>query len=73
MGRYHHSGHNHLPRDRSVARAEAPAHMGVGAFHTSTNHYIFNTNLFSRDGRPPLAPSGVNATRVVNQITHFGQ
>lgn len=73
MGRYHHSGHNHLPRDRSVARAQAPAHMGVGAFHTSTNHYIFNTNLFTRDGRPPLAPSGVNATRVVNQITHFGQ
>jgi hypothetical protein len=72
MGRYHHSGHNFLPKNRSDGRTQAPAHMGVGAFHTSTNHYVFNTNLFKREGRPPLSPSGVSATRVVNQVTAFG-
>lgn len=76
MGRYHHSGHQHLARPRANARQDkdtgVPGHMGVGTFHTSTNHYIFNTNLFRREGRPPLAPSGVNATRVVNQISYFG-
>jgi hypothetical protein len=72
MGRYHHSGHNFLPKNRADGRTQAPAHMGVGAFHTSTNHYVFNTNLFKREGRPPLSPSGVSATRVVNQVTPFG-
>lgn len=73
MGRYHHSGHNYVSSDRADGRTYAPAHMGVGAFHTGNNHYLFNSNLFKREGRPPLSPSGVAATRVVNQVTHFGQ
>lgn len=72
MGRYHHSGHNYVSSNRENGRGFAPAHMGVGAFHTGNNHYVFNTNLFKREGRPPMSPSGVAATRVVNQITHFG-
>jgi hypothetical protein len=73
MGRYHHSGHNYVSSKRASGRTYAPAHMGVGAFHTGNNHYLFNTNLFKREGRPPLSPSGVAATRVVNQVTHFGE
>jgi hypothetical protein len=73
MGRYHHSGHNYVSSNRENGRSYAPAHMGVGAFHTGNNHYVFNTNLFKREGRPPMSPSGVAATRVVNQITHFGE
>ena len=73
MGRYHHSGHNFIHYGITSGRANAPAHMGIGAFHASTNHYIFNTNLFSRAGRPPLSPSGVTATRVVNQVSNFGE
>lgn len=73
MGRYHHSGHNYVWSDRASGRTYAPAHMGVGAFHTGSNHYLFNSNLFKREGRPPLSPSGVAATRVVNQVTHFGE
>jgi hypothetical protein len=73
MGRYHHSGHNFIHFARDQGRARAPAGMGIGAFHATTNHYIFNTNLFTSDGRPPLSPSGVTATRVVNQVSHFGE
>ncbi len=73
MGRYHHSGHNYVSSNRENGRDYAPAHMGVGAFHTGSNHYLFNSNLFKREGRPPLAPSGVAATRVVNQVSHFGE
>lgn len=73
MGRYHHSGHNYVSSTREKGRSFAPAHMGIGAFHTGNNHYVFNTNLFKREGRPPLSPSGVAATRVVNQVTHFGE
>ena len=67
MGRYHHSGHNYVNKIRTSARAYAPAHMGVRAFQAGSNHYVFNTNLFSSDGRPPLSPSGVN------QVTSFGE
>ena len=73
MGRYHHSGHNYVSSNRADGRAYAPAHMGVGTFHTGDNHYLFNSNLFKREGRPPLSPSGVAATRVVNQVSHFGK
>lgn len=72
MGRYHHSGHNYVSSNRDSGRTYAPAHMGVGTFHTGSNHYLFNSNLFKREGRPPLSPSGVAATRVVNQVSHFG-
>ena len=69
-GRYHHSGHNYVGYN-SNNRANAPAHMGIHAFTTGTNIYTFNTNLFSRAGRPPLSPAGVDATRVINQVTGF--
>jgi hypothetical protein len=73
MGRYHHSGHNFIHYGIQSGRQGAPAHMGIGAFEASTNHYIFNTNLFSRAGRPPLSPGGVTATRVVNSVSSFGE
>ena len=74
IGRYHHSGHGYVSiGSTSVSRTKSPANMSIRAFDSGKNHYIFNTNLFSPEGRPPLSPCGVSATRVVNQLTYYGE